>query len=223
MKNESAPQLITERFDFDGGREVTVFVPTSPPAGIVFAADGALIAPWGANADLPVLVVGVHATSDQDEMARIREYSPSFDAEIFAAHEQFFVHEVRQWVEQRFNVTFPRERTAVCGVSAGGELALAMGVRHPEVYGHVFCMSPGGGYTPPEHLPSELPRFYFTAGSGEPWFLENAVRWVTALQNAGTEVMMTERDGDHGGPFWEAEFPLMVKWAFGKRPCPYAS
>jgi len=24
-----------------------------------------------------------------------------------------------------------------------------------------------------------------------------------------------ERVGDHGDPFWQAEFPLMVAWAFG--------
>jgi hypothetical protein len=27
--------------------------------------------------------------------------------------------------------------------------------------------------------------------------------------------VMTERVGDHGDPFWAAEFPLMVDWAFG--------
>ncbi|MBO0795101.1 MAG: hypothetical protein J2P36_29710, partial [Ktedonobacteraceae bacterium] len=34
------------------------------------------------------------------------------------------------------------------GVSAGGELALALGLRHPDVYGAIFCASPGGGYKP---------------------------------------------------------------------------
>ena len=38
--------------------------------------------------------------------------------------------------------------------TAGGELALAIGLRHPDVYGVVFCASPGGGYRPPAVMPS---------------------------------------------------------------------
>jgi hypothetical protein len=47
----------------------------------------------------------------------------------------------------------------------------------------------------------------------KPWFLENGKRWADALHSAGADVVMTERIGDHGDPFWQAEFPLMVKWA----------
>jgi enterochelin esterase-like enzyme len=161
------------------------------------------------------MVVGVHGTDDTDEMARIREYSPSFDEERFAAHERFFVADVRGWVRARFGVALPAERTAVCGVSASGELALALGLRHPDVYGAVFCASPGGGYRPPAVLPGPLPRAYLVAGTLEPWFRDNASRWADALRGAGADVVMTERAGDHGDPFWRAEFPLMVSWAFG--------
>jgi hypothetical protein len=48
-----------------------------------------------------------------------------------------------------------------------------------------------------------------------PFFLENATRWADALRAAGADVVMTERAGSHGGPFWSEEFPLMVAWAFG--------
>jgi len=47
-------------------------------------------------------------------------------------------------VRARFGVALPPGRTAVFGVSASGELALAIGLRHPEVYGAIFCASPGG-------------------------------------------------------------------------------
>ena len=53
--------------------------------------------------------------------------------------------DVRRWAQSRFGVALPSERTALFGVSAGGELALAMGLRHPDIYGAVFCASPGGG------------------------------------------------------------------------------
>jgi predicted esterase len=104
----------------------------------------------------------------------------------------------------------------VCGVSAGAELALAVGLRHPDVYGAVLCASPGGGYRPPAVLPSPLPRVYLVAGSHEPFFLQNATRWAVALRAAGGDVETAERSGSHGDGFWQDEFPLMVAWAFGR-------
>jgi enterochelin esterase-like enzyme len=213
-------ELVIETFQYDGGRQVTVYVPPDPPEAVVFAGDGQLISSWGGSleaADVPpTMIVGAYRTDDEDEMVRIREYSPLFDEEQFTAHERFFVDDVRSWVRSRFSVALPAERTAVCGVSASGELALALGLRHPGVYGVVFCASPGGGYRPPAVMPSPLPRTYLVAGTLEPWFLENATRWADALRGAGADVVMTERVGDHGDPFWQAEFPLMVSWAFGR-------
>jgi enterochelin esterase-like enzyme len=216
-----AGELVTETFEYDGGRQVTVYVPPDPPEAVVFAGDGQLISQWGgyleAAADVPpTMIVGAYRTDDEDEMVRIREYSPSFDEERFAAHERFFVEDVRSWVRSRFGVALPAERTAVCGVSASGELSLAMGLRHPDIYGAMFSASPGGGYRPPAVMPSPLPRTYLVAGTLEPWFLENATRWADALRDADADVVMTERIGDHGDPFWQAEFPLMVAWAFGR-------
>jgi S-formylglutathione hydrolase FrmB len=159
------------------------------------------------------MIVGAHRLAE--EMRRLHEYSPGFDPERFAAHEAFFVDDVREWTRSRFGVDLPRERTAVSGVSASGELALAIGIRHPDIYGAVFCASPGGGYRPPDPMPSPLPRFYFVAGTEEPFFRDNAARWADALGAAGADVVMTEREGTHGGPFWRSEFALMVAWAFG--------
>ena len=215
-----AGELVTETFEYDGGRQVTVYVPPAPVEAVVFAGDGQLISQWGGYleaADVPAtMIVGAHRTDDEDEMARIREYAPDFDEDRFAAHERFFVDDVGRWVRSRFGVGLPAERTAVCGVSASAELSLAMGLRHPDVYGAVFSASPGGGYRPPAVMPSPLPRTYLVAGTLEPWFLENATRWADALRDAGAEVELTERVGDHGDPFWAAEFPLMVAWAFGR-------
>jgi enterochelin esterase-like enzyme len=94
----------------------------------------------------------------------------------------------------------------VRGVSAGGELALALGLRHPDTYGAVFCASPGAGYRRPTELPSPLPRTYLVAGTLEPFFLDNARRSAAALRDAGAEVVMRERVGSHGDPFWREEF-----------------
>jgi enterochelin esterase-like enzyme len=215
----TAGELVTETFEYDGGRPVTVYVPRDRPEAVVFAGDGPLISQWGAvlneSADVPpTMIVAAHRL--EDEMQRIHEYSPGFEPERFAAHERFFVVDVRRWVQSRFGVALPVERTAVCGVSASGELALAIGLRHPDIYGAIFCASPGGGYRPSGVMPRRLPRTYLVAGTLEPFFLENATRWATALRDAGGEVVMTERVGTHGDPFWRDELPVMVAWAFGQ-------
>ena len=213
-----AGDLVTASLDYDGGRQVTVYVPAEKPEAIVFAGDGQLIAHWGGHleaADLPpTMIVGAHRADD--ETVRLHEYSPRFDAVRFAAHESFFVEDVRRWVRSRLGIALPADRTTVCGVSASGELSLAMGLRHPEVYGAVFSASPGGGYRPPAVMSRPLPRAYLVAGTLEPFFLDNATRWADALRGAGGDVMLTTRVGTHGDPFWAAEFPLMVAWAFAR-------
>jgi enterochelin esterase-like enzyme len=213
-----AGELVTETLEYDDGRRVTVYIPPDPPDGVVFAGDGHLTSQWAGvleAADVPsTMIVGVHRSAD--ETLRLHEYSPGFDPERFAAHEEFFVEDVPRWARSRFGAALPTDRTAVFGVSAGGELALAVGHRHPDVYGAVLCASPGAGYRPSGVMPSSIPRTYLVAGTLEPFFLENATRWAVALRDAGADVVMTERVGSHGDAFWQKEFPLMVAWAFGR-------
>lgn len=213
-----AGEFITETFDFDGGRQVTVYVPADPPQTVVFAGDGQMLAEWGEAleaVDAPAtMIVGVHRLAD--ETLRLHEYSPGFDPPRFAAHESFIVDDLRAWVDSRFGVALPADRTAVLGVSASGELALALGIRHPDIYGAILCASPGAGYQPPVGLPTSPLRAYFVAGTLEPFFRENAARWAEALREAGGDVVKNERVGDHGDAFWREEFPAMVEWAFNR-------
>ena len=197
--SSTAGELVTEVLTYDGGRQVTAYVPAAAPEAIVFAGDGQLITSWGAAleaADLPpTMIIGAHRL--EDETLRLHEYSPNSDLERFAAHERFFVYDIAAWVRSRFSVRLSVDRTAVFGVSAGGELALALGIRHPDCYGAIFSASPGAGYRPPETMPSQLPRTYLVAGTREPFFLDNAARWAAALRNANADVVMAERAAGH--------------------------
>jgi enterochelin esterase-like enzyme len=210
-------ELITETFDYDGGRQVTVYVPPRPSEAIVFAGDGEMISQWGRLLEVAAvpstMIVGVHRAAD--ETLRLHEYSPGFDPARFAAHERFFVEDVGAWVRSRFGLALSAERTAVFGVSAGGELALAVGLRHPDRYGAIFSGSPGAGYRPPDVMPKPLPRAYLVAGTLEPFFLDNAARWAAALRDAAADVVMRERVAGHDDAMWREELPLMVAWAFG--------
>jgi hypothetical protein len=111
--------LITETFAYDGGRQVTAYVPPVAPEAVVFAGDGQLITSWGADLEAaglpPTMIIGAHRLDD--ETRRLREYSPgkstpAFASERFAAHETFFVEDVRRWAQSRFDVALPAERTA---------------------------------------------------------------------------------------------------------------
>jgi enterochelin esterase-like enzyme len=204
--------------DFDGGRRVTVYVPSAAPEAVAFAGDGQVIAQWGGAleaADVPpVMIVGAHRVDD--EMLRLHEYSPAFDAQRFAAHERFFVEEVRQWARSRFAVVPPAERTAVFGVSAGAELALAMRIRHPDVYGAVLCASPGAGYRPPAPMPdcaaARVPRGRHARavlpGQRDP------VGASAARRRRGRRHDRTGRSTRRR--VLEKRVPLMVAWAFGR-------
>jgi enterochelin esterase-like enzyme len=217
-----AGTLVTDTLDYDGGRQVTAYIPPSPPEAVVFAVDGQLVSQWGAvleaAADVPPTAI-VAAHRPDDETLRLHEYSPVFDAARFAAHERFFVDDVGAWARARLGLAapLPAERTAVLGVSAGGEFALAVGLRRADLFGAVLCASPGAGYRPPAALPAgRLPRAYLVAGTLEPFFLANAARWAAALRGAGADVVLAERVGSHGDALWREEFPRMVAWAFGR-------
>lgn len=75
-----AGDLVTETFDYDGGRQVTVYNPPDPPEVVVFASDGQLVSQWGGALEVydgpSTMIVGVHRLDD--EMLRLREYSPGF-------------------------------------------------------------------------------------------------------------------------------------------------
>src|SRR4051812_12600681 len=113
-------EFITETLEYDGGRQVTAYVPAAAAEAVVFAGDGQLITSWGEvleAADLPpTMIIGAHRV--EDETLRLHEYSPgrstaafAFDPQRFAAHERFFVEDVRRWAATRLAVRLPAGRT----------------------------------------------------------------------------------------------------------------
>jgi hypothetical protein len=134
-------QFVTERLEYDGGRQVTAYVPPAAPEAIIFAGDGQLITSWGGVLEAadapPTMIIGAHRLDD--EALRLHEYSPgestaafAFDPERFAAHEKFFVEDVRHWAQSRFDIALPAARTAVLGVSgAACSRARRLQLHHP--------------------------------------------------------------------------------------------
>lgn len=209
-------KLLSELLPYDNGRQVSVYLPSRPVEVILYCGDGQLLAPWGFDLeqdDLPsTMIVGAHRHTD--ETIRLGEYSPKLDPPRFQAHEDFLINDVRSWVKARLDINLARERTVAYGVSAGGELALALGGRHPNIFGSVLSASPGAGYRPTEEVIDAIPPTYLVAGIQEPFFLENALRWADALQGNGKEVVFEKRVAGHDDAMWRLELPKMISWVF---------
>ncbi|MEM7124703.1 MAG: hypothetical protein AAF702_00150 [Chloroflexota bacterium] len=79
-----AGDIVTESFDYDGSRQVSVYVPRHPVEAIVYSGDGQLVSQWGVDleeANVPsTMVVGTHRSND--ETFRLYEYSPKFDPDM---------------------------------------------------------------------------------------------------------------------------------------------
>src|SRR5215831_8052313 len=75
----AAGEVVAETFDYDGGRQVTVYVPAEPPEAVVFAGDGQLISRWGGVLEAagvpPAMIVGTHRLDD--EMLRLGSGYPT--------------------------------------------------------------------------------------------------------------------------------------------------
>ena len=207
--DDQAGTLVTETFDYDGGRPVTVYVPPDPPEAVVFAADGQRVARWGGlleTADVPpTMIVGVHGLAD--EMARLQEYSPVFDAGAVRGP----------------RAVFRRGRRPLGAVAVRGRAARRAdgGVRR--LGGRRARARPGA--SPSRRLrrgpvrlarrrvpaarraAGPLPRVYLVAGTQEPFFLDNANRWAAALRDAGADVVLSERDASHGSALWRGRVP----------------
>ncbi len=68
-------EFVTESLEYDGGRQVTAYVPAAAAEAVVFAGDGQLITSWGAEL---VLAMGLrHPTSTARSSAPRRGRLPA--------------------------------------------------------------------------------------------------------------------------------------------------
>jgi len=95
-----AGELITEAFGYDGGRQVTVYLPAGRPEAVVFAGDGQLISQWSGDLEAagvpPTMVVGVHRLAN--EMLRLVGWDKAASA---AGPPSFCSDRERRWAGAR--------------------------------------------------------------------------------------------------------------------------
>ena len=216
-------------------RELTVYLPpdstSAPPSAVIYIADGqavpefaAVLEPRITDGSLPsILLVGVHAAESSfnhpSQDLRAQEYLPGeeFNPARFAAHARFFVDEVRAWSEKELPAPNDRQQRAVFGFSNSGVFAAAMGIRHPDIYGHTLAFSigvePGEVTTPPK----EASEFFLVAGTLEEGFQSTTGGFAQMLERQGVTYVYRVRVCGHDYNMWQEEFPAAVEWAFGHR------
>jgi enterochelin esterase-like enzyme len=221
-------------------RKATVYLPpghdSKKPVRVVYAADGEAIERFArvlepliaAGRVAPVAIIGVHSGGyvggapdwknyDQKKDLRLQEYFPGINPKRFADHESFFCAEVPAWAERTFGVSSARADRAVFGYSNGGRYAVEMGLRHPDVFGHIFGFSvAGNGKFDFGADREELPRWYLTAGTWETSFHLCTSRLADQLKERGASVRFSSRVGGHDTALWRDEFAAALVDAFGK-------
>lgn len=153
-----------------------------------------------------VIVVGIDYCADgaTDTACRHNNYlgkrsDPQPPA--FLAYETVLVQAIIPSVEARYGAPPSVGLRAVGGASDGGVWAASMGMRHPDLFGTAFVLSPG---MPPAQHPDGKPatRFYIGTGLFEPVFRTNAVRVAEDIQARGGEVTLKIYPSGHDTWMW---------------------
>lgn len=200
----------------DCARTLTVAIPAKPKqsGGVVFLTDGQFTEHWIPNLESSVLhsfpiLVGVHS----HESARAEEYLLN-DGEEFERHEEYFVHELREFLKNEYGLKCTSDQSVVFGFSNGGAFALTVALRHPALYSTAICFSVPKLLQMPTivHTAEHQPFFYLASGTIGP---EKAIRknvnqiagW---LRKRNMKVRVTERKAGHDFSFWSSEFPIAL-------------
>lgn len=224
-------------------RKITVY---QPPAGagnerprVLYMADGQAATGFAhviepliiAKKIPPLVIVGVHNGSvprkldsketsfDPKQDNRAREYLPQVDPEYFLKHETFFCDEVLPWAEHTLGVSRQREDRGVYGQSNSARFAYTMGVKHPDLFGHIFAFSVAGK---PEPVPALqiLPTFHLTAGAWEKGFLKLTQTLADELAAREIPVCFITRTSGHDTALWKLELAAALPRAWGATPAP---
>jgi enterochelin esterase-like enzyme len=223
-------------------RKVKIYLPPghdrSRSYPVIYAADGMtnaeVVEPLIVGEKVrPLVVVGVLNGPYQGDRSkpydikqdlRAREYLPEVDEDRFAKHEKFFCEEVRAWAEKELGASRARQDCAVQGVSNGARFAVEMGMRHPDIFGHVFgfsvaSSSPSSDLTASARrrlAPNELPRFHLAAGTWESGFHKLTSSLADELKKLGAPVVFDSRVSGHDDAMWRQELVAAVLMSFGK-------
>jgi enterochelin esterase-like enzyme len=163
---------------------------------------------------------GISSGPDANDISRntrAQEYLPDINPARFRAHETFFVEELRTWAQSQFGASTKREDRVVNGFSNGGQFALQMALRHPDVYAHAVPISTAGKtFSVTRSSLGVVPAdFFLVAGTLEP-YIKQSRHFSTELQRAGARMKSTEWVSGHDVQVWIEILPTALEWVWAK-------
>lgn len=204
-----------------------VFGEASPsPSGLGWRLETTIDGLIAAGDIRPTIAVAIDHAGD----ARIDEYTPTRDrlrqrGGRAARYARFLLEELKPFVDAEFPTDAQPAATALAGSSMGGLVTLAVGLRHPHVFGALGVMSPSVWWGRRAILRSirarrfpVKPRIWLDVGHGEP---EPAVDDVRALRRVLLRSGWSEPDdlryhedpiGDHGEAAWAGRAAEMLRF-----------
>jgi enterochelin esterase-like enzyme len=163
---------------------------------------------------------GVSSGPDANNVSRntrAQEYLPDVNPARFQAHETFFVEELRTWAQNQFGASAKREDRVVNGFSNGGQFALQMALRHPDVYAHSVPISTAGKtFSVTRSSLGTIPAdFFLVAGTLEP-YIKQSRHFSAELYRAGARVKGNEWVSGHDVQVWVEVLPSALEWFWAK-------
>ena len=160
----------------------------------------------------PVLAVFVPPVN------RSREYAGNLKPQFTA----FIVDELLPWVDRRFRTRTGMHSRATLGASNGGNIALWLGLQHPEVFGHIAAQSSNveaaiaRGF---QNRPKSEQQFYLDIGTYDiPLLIPRVKTFVPVLQAKGYPVIFREFHEGHSWGNWRAHLDDVLELFFPPQP-----
>ena len=164
---------------------------------------------------------------------RISEYSP-FSSQRYGKGQgilylRFLLETLKPYVDRTFRVLTDREHTGIGGSSMGGLISLYAGMIKPEIFSKMMIFSPSLWIAPKifnlaaSFSPLQKTKLYLYAGGRESRnHVPNLLRLVKVLQKRNFSVedfkmrAIVNSEGTHSEQYWKIEFPIALKWLYGK-------
>jgi enterochelin esterase-like enzyme len=153
-------------------RDAIVFLPPSYAKEkarrypVVYALHGFFIgaAQWSGEIHVPQTIEGAFAQGSHEMIVVLPDSKTVYNGSMYSSSvttgdfENYVAHDVVAYIDTHYRTIPNRDSRGLVGHSMGGYGATRIGMKHPDVFGSLYIMSPcclspmgGGGFGPPEH------------------------------------------------------------------------
>ncbi|HTS24781.1 MAG TPA: alpha/beta fold hydrolase, partial [Bryobacteraceae bacterium] len=209
-------------------RDVIVFLPPGYATGnrrypVVYALHGYSIGAeqWTKEIHVPQTIEGAFAQGAQEMIVVLPDSKTVHNGSMYSSSittgdfEQFISHDVVAYIDAHYRTIAKRSSRGLAGHSMGGYGASRIGMKHPDVFGSLYimspcCLSPMGNRPPNPEMEKALEAVKTPADSANlPWglraMLASAAAWSPDPKNPPLYVDLPTKNG-------VAQPDVIAKW-----------